>query len=85
MLLVDTLHGTTVKYKTVVPWQMGLFSPWHSRRIISQVLVPVESVRGLSGDVSRCVALIDIDMMQWIIILLPTITSCDPSTRLSWN
>ena len=56
MLLVDTLPGTTVKYKTVVPWQMGLFSPWHSRRIISQVLVPVESVRGLSGDVSRCVA-----------------------------
>ena len=31
-----------VKYKTVVRWQMGLFSVWHSGRIISQILVPVD-------------------------------------------
>ena len=34
-----------VKYKTVVLWQMGLFSAWHSTGIISQILVPVEGVR----------------------------------------
>ena len=39
---------TAVKYKTVVRWQMGLFSVWHSGRIISQILVPVDQSGALS-------------------------------------
>ena len=34
---------TAVNYKTVVRWQMGLFSVWHSGRIISQILVPLDA------------------------------------------
>ena len=44
-LLGSSRTGCGVKYKTVVRWQMGLFSVWHSGRIISQILVPVEGVR----------------------------------------
>ena len=43
--LTTTLPPPPVKYKTVVLWQMGLFSAWHSTGIISQILVPVEGVR----------------------------------------
>ena len=41
-LLGSSRTGPGVKYKTVVRWQMGLFSVWHSGRIISQILVPVD-------------------------------------------
>ena len=41
--LGSTRTVRAVKYKTVVRWQMGLFSVWHSGRIISQILVPLDA------------------------------------------
>ena len=66
-LLGSSRTGRGVKYKTVVLWQMGLFSIWHSTRIISQIFVPVESVSldDICGvDMQR----IDLHMIQCVIV-----------------